>query len=182
MYTSIGLLAFAGLWNAAGFASLPEVAWKRSYSDAYVEGQKAKKPLAVIMGAGPNGYQKVIQEGTFTSDIRKILANEFIPVYLDADKADDLRLIRSLGITSNQGIVLSNRTCDLQAFFHDGSLSEAELTRQLWRSADPTMVVTSTATVSTYTQRTSYYPSMGGTTSGYQPSVNFAPASSSRNC
>lgn len=175
MRTSVGFFAFAGLLAAfAAPLSAQEVSWKKSYWEARDQGQKVKKPLAVIVGTGPTGFQQVLSDGTLSSDVRKILADEYIPVYLDADKAENAKLIQELGILSKKGVVLSCRAGETQAYFHEGSLSEVELTRQLKHFADPNVSIRSTLNGS---GRYSYYqPS-----SSFQPS-NFVPASSSRNC
>jgi hypothetical protein len=166
MRTSVGLLAFASFVVAAGSASAQDVDWRKSYFEARDHGQKVKKPLAVIVGSGPNGFNQLIQDGSLTSDVRKIIANEYIPVYLDSEKAENRRLIQDLGITLGKGVVLSCRAGDKQAFFHDGSLSDRELTRQLWHFADPSVVVNTTTTSTS--GRISYYP----------PSPSFAPTGS----
>ena len=89
MHTSVGFLAFASFLSTFSWeAALPEIPWKGSYQEARSHGQKVKKPLAVIVGAGKSGFQQLIQEGSLSSDVRKILANEYISVYLDSEKAE----------------------------------------------------------------------------------------------
>ncbi len=165
MRTSVGFFALASLLVAfAGPVSAQELAWRNSYLEAREHGQKVKKPLAVFVGVGPTGFQQIVQDGSFSSDVRKALANEYIPVYLDADKAEHKRLIQELGISTRKGVVLSDRAGDTQAFFYDGTLSEVELTRQLRHFADPALIVRSTSTTST--GRFSYYPASGSSSSG----------------
>lgn len=165
MRTSVRLLSlFVLLAVSAGAVSAQEIAWKRSYQEGRQQGQKASKPLAVFVGSG-SVPGKVIPEGSRSSAIRKILADHYICVYLDADRADQQRLIGELGISSKQGLVLSDRTGNLQAYFHDGALSEGELAHQLSTFADPAVVVRTTLTGSAPSvtptnsiQRISYYP------------------------
>ncbi|MSQ93926.1 MAG: hypothetical protein EXR98_05140 [Gemmataceae bacterium] len=177
MHTSVGFFAFAGLLTAfAGPVSAQDLAWKNSYLEARDHGQKVKKPLAVFVGAGAAGFQQIVQDGAFSSDIRKILAAEYTLVYLDADRADHKRLIGELGISSRKGLVLSDRAGDTQAFFHDGTLSEAELTSQLRHYADPALIVRSTSTTSS--GRYSFYPPNGSYSSG----TSASPSRSTRNC
>ncbi len=178
MHTSVGFLAFASFLSAFSWdAVLPEIPWQSSYQEARSLGQKVKKPLAVIVGTGKTGYQQLIQDGSLTSDIRKILANEYIPVYLDTEKAEDKRLIETLGITLGKGIVLSDREGKTQAFFHEGTISEKDITRQLWQFADPSLVVQTTTTLST--NRVSYYPS---SSTDFRSATPYSPATSTRNC
>ena len=178
MHTSVGFLAFASFLSSVSWdAVLPEIPWQTSYQEARSHGQKAKKPLAVIVGAGKSGYQQLIQEGSLSSDIRKILANEFISVYLDTEKAENIRLIADLGITLGKGIVLSDREGKTQAFFHEGTISEKDITRQLARFADPSLVVNTTTTLSS--GRVSYYPSSG---TEIRSSTTYSRVTSTRNC
>ncbi len=168
MRTSIGFLALSVLLVAmTGAVSAQEIAWKRTYQEGRQEGQKAGKPLAVFVGSGP-APGKHLMEGSLSSAIRKILADHYVCVHLDADRDDQQRLIRELGIRSNQGLVLSDRTGDLQAYSCDGPMSESELARQLRTFADPTVVVRTTVTgnapsvaLANPLQRVSYYPSSG---------------------
>ena len=178
MHTSVGFLAFASFLSTFSWdAALPEIPWKGSYQEARTHGQKVRKPLAVIVGAGKTGFQQLIQDGSLSSDVRKILANEYISVYLDSEKAENKRLIEDLGITLGKGIVLSDRDGKTQAFFNDGTISEKDVTRQLWHFADPSIVVHTTTTLSTY--RNSFYPSSG---TDLRSSTPYLPATSTRNC
>src|SRR5829696_4512520 len=158
MRTSVGFFAMASLLVAPLLnASAQEVSLTRSYSEAREQGQKAKKPLAVFVGAGPAGHVQTIQEGSFTNEIRKILSDAYVCVYLDAERPENRALIEQLRITRGAGVILSDRTGGLQAFHHDGVLDAAELVSQLQRFADPNVVVQTTAGGST--ARVSYYPS-----------------------
>ncbi len=185
MHTSVGFLAFASFLSGFSWdTAQSEIPWKATYQEGRSHGQKVKKPLAVIVGAGKTGYQKLIQDGSLTSDVRKILANEYIPVYLDSEKAENKRLIADLGITLGKGIVLSNREGNTQAFFHDGTISEGDLTRQLKHFADPTLVVQTTVTLSTY--QSSFYPSLGSSRTSYYPysgtELRFGTPTTTQNC
>ena len=165
MRTSIGFLALSVLLaGSASAVSAQEIAWKRSYQEGRQQGQQAGKPLAVFVGSG-SVPGKVVPEGSLSSAIRKILADHYVCVYLDADRDDQQRLIRELGIHSRQGLILSDRTGDLQAYSCDGPMSDSELARQLRTFADPTVVVRTTMTGNAPTvppantiQRVSYYP------------------------
>src|SRR3954449_651734 len=136
MRTSIGSLVLAGFLVAPLAASAQEVNW-RSYPEAQEQGQKAGKPLAVFAGVGPGGPEQFIEEGALTPEVRKILADQYVCVYLDANRPADEALIRQFGIKRNKGLVLSDRSGEVQAFSHDGTLSASDLTRQLRLFADP---------------------------------------------
>lgn len=156
MRTSLGFLALACLLAAPLAAtSAQEVTW-RSYSEGQVVGLKAGKPLAVFVGAGRAGHEQINQDGSYNGEIRKILADRYVCVYLDANRPEDQPTIRQFGIHYGTGLVLSDRTGQLQAFHHDGTLSGSDLSRQLRRFADPFLVVDTTRTAGA--ERVSFYP------------------------
>jgi hypothetical protein len=70
------------------------------------------------------------------------------------------------------GIVLSDRTGNLQAFYHDGDISKADLDKWVTRFADPSVGVRSTMTNDSL-QVSMYPPSDSSSTSntlgGYAP-------------
>src|SRR5262249_1929447 len=130
--------------------------------------RKEDRPLAVFVGSGDAGYNGVSRQGTLTTGVRKLLKDGYVCVYLDADKPGCQKLIDALEITRGNGLVVSDRTGQLQAFHHDGTLSDAALARQLQRFSNPTFAIRTTETNGT--SRVSYYPSNGytnGYTNGY---------------
>lgn len=169
MHTSLGLLVGTTLLLAQGGATAQEINWRTNYSAAQVEGRKAGKPLAVFVGAGRSGYEQLVREGSLTDGARKLLGTDYVPVYLDTRKPENRQLLADLGITSGHGLVLSDRSGDLMAFHHDGTLTPAELSRQLRRFADPDLEINTTSTNTT--QRDSFYPPSTGAAAatGYTP-------------
>ena len=174
MRTSIGFLALAGFLVAPlAAASAQEVAFK-SYPEGQEFGRKAGKPLAVIVGAGRTGLNHLTQEGTVSPDVRKTLADKYVCVLLDTNRPDDRAVIRQLGITSGTGLVLTDRTGELQAFSHDGTLPGTDLSRQLKRFADPHVIVS--VTQSNGSERYSFYPQAGLAGDMAAPAYLAAPA------
>jgi len=155
MYTSVVLVALSGYFANAAVPERPE--WLSNYSLAYKQGQKERKPLAVVFGTGAEGWQKVSKDGKLGKEAQRLLDTRYVCVYVDLSTEEGRRLAESMEITDSAGIVLSDRTGAHQAFWHDGSLSEAELERQLRRHADPNRVVQTTETLQAE-ERRSYYP------------------------
>jgi hypothetical protein len=107
-----------------------------------------------------------------TTEAKGLLASKYVCVYVNTDTEDGQRLAKSFEMTN--GIVISDRTGDLQAFRHEGGLTGAELVRNLERYAAPERQVRVTET--TGTQRTSYYaPDAGASPAGYA-APGYAPA------
>src|SRR5262249_43696729 len=120
---------------------------------------KEGRPLAVFVGSGKAGYKAVSREGTLNADVRKLLKENYVCVYLDADKPASQTLIDALEITRGKGLVISDRTGQVQAFHHDGTLTDGPMARSLRRFADPATTVRTTET--NPSSRVSYYPPNG---------------------
>ena len=177
MYTSVGILALAGFLVAPSPSARTEPLWWRDYYVAQEKGVLDKKPLAVFVGHGQGGHAQLTQEGQLNDRAKKVLCDSYVCVYLDAGSKSHEELIKALAVTKGKGLVISDRTGSLQAFHHDGQISEGELVRQLQHFAQSAVEIRTTVT--NVQPRVSYYPS-GGATS--RPAT-YAPAfSGGRNC
>jgi hypothetical protein len=172
MYTSILLVALVGIEPPLPEREAPT--WLRDYDQARKEGQRASKPLAVLIGAGEEGYDQVSQEGKLSREASRLLAEHYVCVYLNTDTPQGRRLAGAFNIKQKAGMVLSDRTGDYQAFHYPGALRDDELTGCLKRFADPNLVVRTTAT-SPY-ERVSYYPPQTTTAPAPASSVLTYPA------
>jgi hypothetical protein len=176
MYTSIVLVALAG--STAPSAAVPRgPTWLSSYEAAYRQGSQERKPLAVVFGTGSSGWDNLSKDGRFTPEIRELLDAQYVCVYVDTDTSAGKRLASSFEITDGPGLVISDRTGKLQAFRHEGELSNRDLERYLNRFADPDRVVRRTET-STREEIRAYPPSTSSPPS-YAPvyAPSFAPPS-----
>jgi hypothetical protein len=145
MYTSLVVFALTGsVAPAALSAKAP--AWQSDYEAAYRQGSRDHKPLAVVFGSGPNGWEGVSKEGRFSKEIPELLDAHFVPVYVDTDKSEGQRLARSFEMAKGPGLVISDGTGEYQAFRHEGDLSNDALVRHLRKYADPGRPVSRTDT------------------------------------
>jgi hypothetical protein len=173
MYTSILLLAL----STAPSADLASPSWSTDYFAASKLSAAAKKPLAVVLGSGEAGYDQLDREGKLTTEAKGLLASKYVCVYVNTDTAEGQRLAKAFEMPNGLGIVISDRSGDLQAFRHEGGLASSALVRNLERYADPEREVRTTETSTT--QRTSYYaPGAPATTAGYAAS-GYCPSCSS---
>jgi hypothetical protein len=142
MYTSILLVAMVG--TQSPFATrTPD--WKQDYAEASREGKAARKPLAVFVGRGPDGWSQVSDTGRLGPDVRGLLGEKYVCLYVDRSTEDGRQLARDLGVSPpGPGLIISDVTGDLQAFRHSGKLSPARLTRYLRTFSDPDRVVART--------------------------------------
>jgi len=144
MTPSFALLTMAGFLATANIPVNPY--WESDYSEARKHAEAARKPLAVVVGAGENGWQTLTNEGSMPADVRKTLCQNYICIYINNETDQGRKSALALGI-QHSGIVISDRSTELKAFQHSGKLSQVELNRRLTRYADPQHVVTATETV-----------------------------------
>jgi hypothetical protein len=179
MNTSILTVVLGGML-LAGQNATPT--WQENYGQAQLDSTAQNKPLAVVFGSGANGWTKVIREAPPAPEVMQALADKYICVYVDTSTPAGKKLAEGFGITSNLGLVISDRTGQLQAFWHQGDMSNDVMTRSLQRYASSQSAVTRTETFNT--SRSSFYPaseatgsSLGGASpfgSSYCPSCNNA--------
>jgi hypothetical protein len=172
MYTSLAILALAGFLVAPTPTPKPDLVWWRDYQIAQERGVKEGKPLAVFVGGGQGGYHALAREGELNDTIKDVLAESYVCVYLDTNSASQTELIKSLAVTKGKGLVLSDRTGNVQAYHHDGTLTEAELANQLQHFADPAVEIHTTVTNADV--RRSYYSGASNLPQAYYPPVTFA--------
>ncbi|MBY0525026.1 MAG: hypothetical protein K2R98_16595 [Gemmataceae bacterium] len=168
MYTSMMLVALAGF---PALANVEEgVSWQTDYSQARKQGQSEKKPLAVFVASGKDGWSKVARSGELSKEIEKTLASSYVCVYVDRSTEAGKKLAGALGVEGSLGLVISDASGSLMAFHHDGDLASRDLTRYLTRYADPERTVTQTDTNPPPATRQSYYPPQQ---QPYTPPINF---------
>ncbi len=178
MYTSVFWLALMG----TSPSTIPEAAltWNAEYRVARQQAAHDQKPLVVLLGSGPLGWHKVGQGG-LSLKVQKLLLEKYNCVYVDTSTKSGQRLKTDFEMPGGLGLVISDKTGKLQAFRHEGKLSNATLMAYLRKFSDPTRVVTETETnpapvTSTITPATlTTYPSVSPTlrsTSYYQGTIS----------
>jgi hypothetical protein len=159
MYTSLIALALVGVSGAT-----PSASWQ-SYAQASQTVEKERKPLAVFLGTGQNGWEQVA--GSLGSEAEKVLAASYLCAYVDTNSPDGKKLAQAFEMKNGVGVVLSDRTGTNQAYWHDGTLPQTELVRQLVRHSMST--------------RSSMYPAEGsavGATSSVMQNGAYCPSCS----
>jgi hypothetical protein len=144
MYTSLVLFALSGFSSPAEMTSSPS--WLMDYSLARQQGIDDKKPLAVFVGSGKEGWDKLVRNGALAKEQNKLLATSYVCVYLDTATADGKRLAGLFNLENGPGLIISDHSGKLMAFHHAGDLPAPDLTKYLSRYADPERVVRTTET------------------------------------
>src|SRR5262249_11839992 len=105
---------------------------------------------------------------------------KYIPVFVNTDTDAGKRLARAFEMSSGKGIVISDRTGALQAFWHEGDLSNQNLARYLQRYSDPNLAVRTTEM--NPSQPVSYYGPEGHAKGGPPAGGCCAPAMYAGGC
>jgi hypothetical protein len=134
MCTSMLLVALLGVDAGPASQAGQTPAWQDSYTAACQVGRREKKPLAVFIGSGARGWEKIDDQGKLTPSVQRLLAQSYVCVYVDGATERGKRLAEAFALT--QGLVLSTRDGEHQAFRHSGRLSSRELEATLHRYAN----------------------------------------------
>jgi hypothetical protein len=140
MYTSLMMVALFGGPAAQPEASSPT--WLVDYEQANQQGQNEKKPLAIFVGTGKKGYEKLVRKGKLTPRMQKSLAENYVCVYANTRNKKGKRLAKQFHL--RKGLLISNRAGTRLALRHEGSVKVKALNRYLTKFADPDLVVKKT--------------------------------------
>ena len=143
MFTSALVVVLFGLAEV-GKSQTP--LWMTEYWSAQKAAKEQGKPLAVFLAPGNEGWNKVSQRGRLSEEALRVLAVDYACVFLDTEKKEVRDLAQAFSVSDGLGLVISNRTGELQAFRHEGDLADGTLLRYLKRFADPELVVQETVT------------------------------------
>lgn len=134
---------FAAVVLSAALANEATVApaWESNYTRATETAIAQRKPLAVFIGRGEAGFAKVVG-GDMPTEASRLLASNYVAVYLNTDTAEGKRLATAFGV--NEGLVLSCRGCQVQALKYGGAVPAVELAGYLTKYSAPAVAVTTT--------------------------------------
>ena len=82
MCSFVMLVALSGVHGP-----LDEPVWLLDYNAAYQQGRSEQKPLAVVVGSGPDGWRALSRQGRFDHQTRCILAADYVCVYVDTTRS-----------------------------------------------------------------------------------------------
>lgn len=111
--------------------------WLNDLGAACKLGSRQRKPLAVVIGTGPENWDRVSRDGALSPEANRLLAEHFVCLYVDRDGKEGKALASALEIAGPTGLVLSDHSGKVQAFHRDGALANADLERHLQTYADP---------------------------------------------
>jgi len=143
MHPSFVVVALTALLSPMSGSASPS--WLKDYGAARQQGRDEQKPVCVIIGSGKAGWVQLSQEGRLSADAKRLLADNYVCLYVDTEHIAGRELAASFEI-DGPGIVISDGTGEVQAFRHEGDLPNDRLVQYLRRFADPDRVATATET------------------------------------
>jgi hypothetical protein len=139
--TSLSSVLFAAMAAAGLTPSTAGTTWQTDYSTAARIAAESKKPMAVFIGQGKTGHTSLVTDGLGEAET-KALSTSYVCLYIDAGTESGKKLATTFELT--EGIVISDRSGNLQAVRHEGPVTKSELNEYLKRYSEPTRIVTTT--------------------------------------
>jgi hypothetical protein len=158
--TTLAAIALAGGISSGVIPSTPN--WHTDYAQALSRSSAEGKPMAVFIGNGADRVAKMLLDGTISAQTARVLNASYVCVYLDANTESGKDLAGRFEI--KEGLIISSKGGNLQAYRHAGVISPKELTASLSKYADSATPAT-TASNKPYSTTGSVvvggYPSVG---------------------
>ena len=127
-------IAFLLTLEVVGLPTVPP-GWNNDYELALQRAGAAKKPLAVFIGTGKDGWKAVCAEGELGPEVRRLLADEYVCLYVDANRVAHKELAQKFEVGQSPLVVLSTRDGAYQAYRHAGAQANAKFALVLRRHA-----------------------------------------------
>lgn len=130
--TSLATAVLTGMLAAGSVATQP--AWHTDYGKALAQAADFKKPVAVFIAQGGDGYAKLVKDGKIPTDAAKLLRQNYVCLYVDAASPAGKALTSSFQM--GEGLVISSKAGTHQALRHEGQVSSTELTGYLTKYSE----------------------------------------------
>lgn len=126
MYTAI-----MGVALAATFASADTItpAWQNDYRQARELGEREHKPVVVVIGSGKTPWANLSKVAEQDGTINQTLKANYVCLFVDVDNAEGQKLAKFFGM--NQGLVISDKTGEVQAYRQAGEQTAAQVAQAL---------------------------------------------------
>jgi hypothetical protein len=113
----------------------PSPSWHHDYAQALTHAGAGKRPVAVFIGSGVDGWKTACNEGALSLEVRRLLASHYVCVYVDAGNSAQESVARSFEAGELPLVVLSSHDRANQAYRHSGKSANASLAQALQRHA-----------------------------------------------
>ena len=106
MLTYMAVVALATGISTATLSPTPK--WLDDYGLAQQRVAVVKKPMAVFVGIGKDGWGSIVRDGSIDPAVKKLLAEKFICVYVDTETSYGKTLATKFEVAS-RGLIMSIR-------------------------------------------------------------------------
>lgn len=144
MLTYMAVVALATGISTANLSPTPK--WLDDYGQAQERVAVVKKPMAVFVGIGKDGWGSIVRDGGVDPAMKKLLAEKFVCVYVDTETSYGKTLAAKFEVAS-RGLIISDRQGTAQAYSLSGTLTKTELEQTLEKYSDSKADIKSTETV-----------------------------------
>jgi hypothetical protein len=127
MITTLTVLALAAGYDLGLSPAYPK--WQADYAQAITRASEDRKPMAVFIGHGADTLKRLVSEGTLSADAAKLLSASYVCLYLDTDTPVGKDMAGRFEM--KEGLVISSRGGDVQAYRYAGAVPAATLTKEL---------------------------------------------------
>lgn len=140
--TSLAVVTLSGLLGP----SAPQPNWQTDYGAAVAKANEQKRPLALFVTGGTDPA-RVVSEGDLSDESLDKLQQGYVAVLVNTKTEDGKKLASAFKLT--EGLVISDRSGNLQALRHAGQIPAADLSKYLTKYAASSEPVTTTVVTGT---------------------------------
>jgi hypothetical protein len=163
--TTLAAAAVSGLLASGSLATQPK--WQPNYQQALAQATEQQKPVAVFIARGEAGVTRLVNNEGVGTEAARLLRRNYVCLYVNTATESGKELAGSFNMT--QGVVISDKTGAIQALRHEGTLSQADLTKYLTAQAQAGQAVVQTATYGAPAQAAVQQPPVVYPPQTYQP-------------
>jgi predicted transcriptional regulator len=129
-----------------GVAAKPGAApvWNTDYRQARALAIKEQKPMAVVIGQGESGWDKLFSDSDFATTVSAEQRNAYVWVYLDLSQDAGKKMAANFELTKGPALVLSDRGGNLQAYRRAGAIEASAIRKVLNTYAEANRVIKNT--------------------------------------
>jgi len=131
-------------------------AWQSDYRQAKSLAAREHKPLAVVIGTGAANWDNVVSAGSLGDTAINTIRSTYVCVYIDTATEAGKKLAKEFDFTG-PGVIISDRTGELQAYRQVGTVEATKLTTTLVKYAESDRVVKTTEVVAPVTITTPHF-------------------------
>lgn len=121
MYTSMMGLAVSAILSSA----VPE--FQTDYRSAKALAARDHKPLVVVLCTGEAAWKGIVPQGGLNEQSLKTLHDSCVCVFIDIDTDRGQRLATDFEFRHGPALIISDRSGEVQAYRHEGTLTSAEM-------------------------------------------------------